>query len=139
VNEAKESSICLDRPPSATSTSTSSSFRTSTDARSLSLSLSLPHQTTPRQSNPTHDRDFLKAAAADLKKKNPGFLLLVREGEGIQAAAHARYDGGREVAERLDGLDAAGVEGALSKLVEKGAKMPRTAESAGDLPGVGAK
>ena len=103
------------------------------------LSLSLPHQTTPRQSNPTHDRDFLKAAAADLKKKNPGFLLLVREGEGIQAAAHARYDGGREVAERLDGLDAAGVEGALSKLVEKGAKMPRTAESAGDLPGVGAK
>jgi hypothetical protein len=126
VNEAKESSICLDRPPSATSTSTSSSFRTSTDARSLSLSL--PHQTTPRQPNPTHDRDFLKTAAADLKKKNPGFLLLVREGEGIQAAAHARYDGGREVA-----------EGALSKLVEKGAKMPRTAESAGDLPGVGAK
>lgn len=60
---------------------------------------------------------------------------MVREGEGISAAAHARYDGGREVAEKLEGLDASGVEGVLAKLVEKGAKMPRTAESAGDLPG----
>ena len=91
-------------------------------------------QTKPKSHENTI-RDFLKAAAADLKKKNPGFLLLVREGEGVPAAAHARYDGGREVAERLDGLDAAGVEGALARLVEKGAKMPRTAESAGDLPG----
>lgn len=85
--------------------------------------------------HPPPPRDFLKASVADLKKQNPGFLLMVREGEGISAAAHARYDGGREVAEKLEGLDASGVEGVLAKLVEKGAKMPRTAESAGDLPG----
>ena len=98
------------------------------------LGKTVPHQ--PRTRTKTKSpRDFLKAAADDLKRQNPGFLLMVREGEGVPAAAHARYDGGREVAEKLDGLDAAGVEGALAKLVEKGAKMPRTAESAGDLPG----
>jgi len=61
--------------------------------------------------------------------------LLVREGEGIPAAAHARYDGGKELKEKLDGLDAGGVEGVLAKLVEKGETMPRTTESAGALPG----
>ena len=80
-------------------------------------------------------RDFLEASVAELKRRNPGFLLLVREGEGIQAAAHARYDGGKELKEKLDGLDAGGVEGVLAKLVERGETMPRTAESAGALPG----
>lgn len=114
----------------------------------LDLDLDQTHQTQPFLSvlsfpllrnyfsTQTIHRDFLKASVADLKKQNPGFLLMVREGEGIPAAAHARYDGGKELAEKLDGLDAAGVEGALAKLVEKGAKLPRTAESAGDLPGV---
>ena len=101
MNEAKESSICLDRPPSATSTSTSSSFRTSTDARSLSLSL--PHQTTPRQPNPTHDRDFLKAAAADLKKKKPGLPAPGPRGRGHPggcARPIRRWQGGRGEARR---------------------------------------
>ena len=109
----------------STSTSTSSS------RPPLTFSLSSASTTTPHDTT----RDFLKAAAADLKGQNPGFLLLIREGEGVPAAAHARYDGGKEVAEKLDGLDAAKVEGVLAALVERGAKMPRTAESAGDLPG----
>lgn len=122
----------IDRPPAADAPTSTSKPQLNLLSPTLSLSPSRNHDP-----EPIH-REFLKASVADLKKQNPGFLLMVREGEGVTATAHARYDGGKEVAEKLDGLDAAGVEGALAKLVEEGAKMPRTAESAGNLPG-GAK
>jgi hypothetical protein len=73
--------------------------------------------------------DFLAATYADLRATNPGFPLLVREGDACAASARARYDFGAESATPLDGLDAAGVEAALASLVKKGESMPRSAES----------
>lgn len=73
--------------------------------------------------------DFLAATYADLRATNPGFPLLVREGDACAASARARYDFGAEAATPLDGLDAAGVEAALAGLVKKGESMPRSAES----------
>ena len=61
----------------------------------------------------------------ELKKANPKFPILVREGADAEARLLARYDFGVEEAVSVEGLDKAAISKKLEELVKKGETMPR--------------
>jgi len=54
----------------------------------------------------------------DIKKEQPHLPVLVREAEGVQARCYARFQGGVERRERLDGLTPEQVEQRVRSLVQ---------------------
>mmetsp|Transcript_5880 Transcript_5880/g.9557 ORF Transcript_5880/g.9557 Transcript_5880/m.9557 type:complete len:112 (+) Transcript_5880:29-364(+) len=75
-------------------------------------------------------RDFMYNNYVDLKKLNPNFPILVRDGPGAEARLIARYDFGKEVQVSVGGLNEQDILLKLRDLVKDGESLPRSGEGA---------
>jgi len=75
-------------------------------------------------------RTFIQDNFYVVRKLNPRFPFLLREGDGVKAAVIARYDWNEQKHVELDNLTPKEVELKIKSLVELGETMERSAESA---------
>eukprot|EP00275_Glaucocystis_incrassata_P000994 EC121412.1.p1 GENE.EC121412.1~~EC121412.1.p1 ORF type:complete len:111 (+),score=8.62 EC121412.1:143-475(+) len=74
-------------------------------------------------------RDYITKNYSELKRLNPTFNILIRDGPGAEARLIARYDWGQEQIFSVENATEQEVERKLKELVLKGETMPRSPES----------
>nr|OQO19251.1 hypothetical protein B0A51_10495 [Rachicladosporium sp. CCFEE 5018] len=80
--------------------------------------LRFQHCQTSEHSNAV--RSFLTRAYPTMKHHNPHTPIMIREALDVSPRVWARYEFGREKMERLDGLDAKGIEDKITSLAKEG-------------------